>query len=225
MNITKLTLAVTTLFLGSLAANAQDQSGRNSVVKFSPSKMMRGEIQFSYERKMAEQASFEFSAGPAISNVSPLNFDHIFGNGSNATESSLLGFVATIGARYYPLEDRDALEGFYVSPIIGFTQLNYNFSADNIGYGIVLPDQRGHSNQTSFAFVFGTQKWLSSTFCLDMYIGSGIKQITEQNYFIDYGDFNGPINPTPKWGEQTNTNVTWFITGGIKVGIGFGKKG
>lgn len=220
----KFFLASILLTTTSVFAQDSDQSGRNSVVKFSPSKMMRGEIQFSYERKIAEQASLEFAFGPAISNVSPINFDHLFGNGSNASENSLMGFAVSIAPRYYPLEDKDALEGFYVSPIIGFTQLNYNFSAANIGGPVALADQCGHSNQTSFAFVFGSQKWLSKSFSLDMFVGSGIKQISEQNYIIDYGTWTGPTQPAPKWVELNSTNVQWFITGGIKVGIGFGKK-
>lgn len=222
MKTRNLTFIFLSLFFTS---NAQDgeQSGRNSVVKFSPSKLMRGEILFSYERKIAEQASMELSFGPAISNVSPINFDHLFGNATNASESSLLGFASSIAVRYYPLEGKDALEGFYISPSFGFTQLNYNFSANQIGGISSLPDKRGHSNQSSFVFLFGTQKWLSKTFSLDMFLGSGIKQIQEQNFYINYL-VDGFGNQKQEWVEVGTNDVQWYITGGIKVGIGFGKK-
>lgn len=225
MKLKQLMLLTGTVLLSTFSLFAQDeeQSGRNSVIKFSPSKLMRGEILFSYERKMAEQASFELSVGPAISNVSPIDFDHLFGNGTNATESSLMGFTATLGARYYPLEDKDALEGFYIAPIFGFTNLNYLYSGNNVIESKNLPDKRGSSKQSSFAFVFGTQKWLSKSFSLDMYVGSGLRQSNIESYFIDYStDQLG--NTTASWQTNNSTDVQWFITGGIKVGIGFGKK-
>jgi hypothetical protein len=226
MNLTKLKLVICAFFVISTNAQAQDeQSGRNSVVKFSPSKLMRGQILFSYERKIAEQASLEVSFGPAISNVSPFNLDHLFDNGSNATENSLLGFAVSAAARYYPLEDKDALEGFYISPIFGFNQLNYLYSEPNVfGSGNGLEDVRGNSKRSSFAFVFGTQKWLSNSFSIDMYIGSGLRNLNSKTYFIDYITDPVTFNTTTKWVEQNSSDVQWFITGGVKVGIGFGKK-
>ncbi|MFA7273903.1 MAG: hypothetical protein WC044_08540 [Crocinitomicaceae bacterium] len=222
-------LILTLLLLNSFHPFAQDsdQSGRNSVIKFTPSKLMRGEILFSYERKIAEQASLELSFGPAISNVFPINLDHLLGNGSNAQETSLLGFTTSLGARYYPLEDKDAMEGFYISPVFGFTQLNYLFSAQNYGFqgGAQIADIRGKSNQSSFAFVFGIQKWLTRSFSLDMYIGSGLKQVNENNYYLNY--LNDPYTGqmiSAVWVDNPITDVRWFLTGGVKIGLGFGKK-
>jgi hypothetical protein len=204
-----------------------DQSGRNSVIKFAPTKLMRGEILFGYERKIAEQASLELSFGPAISNVFPINIDHLFGNGSNAQETSLLGFKSTIGARFYPMEDRDALKGFYVSPVFGFTRLNYLFSAQNYGFpgGEGIADIRGKSIQSSFAFIFGVQKWLAPSFSLDMYIGSGLKQVIENNYYLNYlsDPFTGQIIAA-NWIDQPISDVRWFLTAGIKIGLGFETK-
>ncbi len=233
----KLTYFVSIIVLFSLNVVAQEQqSDRNSVLKFTPTRLFRGEILFSYERMIAEQASLQISFGPAISNVSPFDLDHLINSQSyNATQNSLLGYTLSLAARYYPLEDKDAMEGFYISPVIGINQLNYTYSFYTYnpnpnpepypGSPVkALDDQRGYSKNTSFAFVFGTQRWLSNSFSLDLYLGSGLKLNNTKSFYTNYYYDPNTNQENFWWTEQNYSDVSWFLTMGVRVGIGFGHR-
>jgi hypothetical protein len=188
-----------------------------SVIKFTPTKIFRGIIELGYEQTIGDRSSLEVNLGPTISNVSPFGnnghgiFDNQYGL-SNST-GSLLGFHSSIGYRFYPVEDKWALNGFYVSPIISFTRYNYNF--DDI-YSGTLPSQKGYRQETAFGFVFGSQNWLSKFFGIDAYLGAGLKSVNYLSYFTNYDNWTGKS----VWVRNAQDRASWFVTAGVKVGIG-----
>lgn len=188
-----------------------------SIVKFTPTKIFRGVVEFGYEHAIGDRSSLEISAGPTVSNVSPFGNGHgifDFSHGLGNSTGSHLGMHVSVGYRFYPVEDKWVMNGFYVSPVISFTRFNYEFQDFYNGTG--LPAQDGFRQETGFGFIFGTQNWLSKYFGLDMYLGAGLKSMSYESYFTNY-DFN---TNTPVWVKQSTDRASWFLTGGIKVGIG-----
>lgn len=188
-----------------------------TVIKFTPTKIFRGIVELGVEQTIGDRSSIEVSLGPTVSNVSPFGtnghgiFDYQYGLGNST--GSLMGFHTSIGYRFYPVEEKWALNGFYVSPIISFTRHNYNF--EDI-YSGTLPDERGHRQETGFGFLFGSQNWLSQFFGIDMYLGAGLKSINYLSYFSSYDN----ITQKSIWVKDAQNRASWFLTAGIKVGIG-----
>ncbi len=215
-------LQVLILALISTTATAQrtkrfiSSTESTSIIKFTPTKIFRGVIEFGYEHGVGDRSSLEISAGPTLSNVSPFGnnghgiFDQQYGL-YNSTGSKL-GFHTQVGFRFYPVEDKWVMNGFYVSPVISFTRHNYQF--DNIYYP--GESENGYRQETAFGFLFGSQQWLSKYFGIDMYAGAGLKAI---NYLSYYSNFDY-YEPEPQWIRQADNRANWYITMGIKIAIG-----
>jgi hypothetical protein len=196
-----------------------------NVLKFTPTKIFRGVVELGYEHALGDRASIEVSAGPTFSNVSPFGsgghgiLEQI--NGFNNTTGSLMGFSFSTGFRFYPIEERWVMNGFYVSPIVGFSRYNYQFEDFVFGQ---LSAQNGYRQETQFGFLFGTQNWLSQYFGLDMFAGCGLRSVNNKRYYVSslYNNTTGTF--TYEWVPDSFNNAFWFITAGLKVGIGFDKK-
>ncbi|PIE87332.1 MAG: hypothetical protein CSA03_00825 [Bacteroidetes bacterium] len=189
------------------------------VVKFTPTQMLVGEINFSYERQISKQSSFEIGLGPTISNIA------LGGNGGNhyidpyyggggTYQTSGVGFFAEAGYRFYPLDETEALNRFYLSPIFRVRQKNYGLR-DISG---MLPDKQGSQLLTSFALNFGYQMWLSKSFSFDFFTGLGIGQQQDNSYFQVSEYANNTY--TYKWQPTSNSYARYVFNFGMKVGIG-----
>ena len=178
-----------------------------------------------FEHAIGDRSSIEFSAGPTFSNVSPFGnnghgiFEQI--NGFDNTTGSLMGFSFSTGFRFYPIEERWVMNGFYVSPIVGFRRYNYQFEDFIFDQ---LDPVNGFRQETQFGFLFGTQNCLSKYFGLDMFMGCGMKSVNSQRYFVNSLFNNQTGNYTATWEKDNSNSASWFLTAGIKVGIGFEKK-
>lgn len=186
------------------------------VFKFAPLNLLAGEIAFGYERQLGVKGSFDLELGPTISKIG-FGIDSHLGNSYEPQigESSGMGVVFGIGYRYYPLDETEALNRFYVSPV--FRYKVYNHTVQDYS-GFVPGVQRGNQTNANFSFNFGYQTWASETFCLDFYMGVGIGMRTERDYFSESFFENNEWKY--RWVENNQSGARYLLTAGIKVGIG-----
>jgi len=191
-----------------------------SVIKFTPTQLLVGEINFSFEKQLNRYTSLEIGAGPTISNV---QLGSGVGNhyvdpyyGGYALQTSGLGFFAEAGYRFYPLDETEALNRFYLSPIVKFRLMNFGLEDASQ----VLPDNKGNNMLTSFAFNVGYQLWLSKSFSLDFFSGLGIGYQQDKNYqvFSSYDGLTGEY--TSEWKDISSSYARFVFNFGVKVGIG-----
>ena len=214
------TLVATTTAFGQKFKSFSSKTEAETIVKFTPTKIFGGMIEFGVEKAIGDRTSIEVNLGPTISNISPFGNGHgIVGdiNGLYNTTGSQMGFHVNAGIRFYPIEDKYVMNGFYVSPIIDFRHFNYQFQDYN---NPSAPTFNGFRQEMSFGFLFGAQSWVSKYFGLDTYLGMGIKSVDLKQGFNQYDPWTGQ----GKWVEQRSTDARWFVTAGVKIGIGV-KKG
>lgn len=189
-----------------------------SVIKFSPTQLLAGEINFSFEKQLSKQTSFEIGAGPTISNIALGDgggnhyFDPMYG--SYAYETSGVGFFAEAGYRFYPLDETEALNRFYLSPVVKFKLMNFGLE-DAAGE---LPNRDGSDMRLNFAMNVGYQVWLSKSFAMDFYTGLGIGYQQVQSYFPEYAFVNPDYVFT--WKDNSYSQARYVFNFGVKVGIG-----
>ncbi len=186
------------------------------VYKFAPLSLFDGEILFGYERQLTAKGSFDVELGPTISKVS-VGIPGHFGNSFEpvAGETSGVGLVLGVAYRYYPLDETEALNRFYVSP--QFRYKVYNHTVQD--YSGFIPDVvKGNESMANFFFNFGYQAWLSETFSMDFYFGVGIGQYTSRDYypetFFDGNDWDY------RWIEENRSGARYVFNAGVKLGIG-----
>lgn len=186
----------------------------DNVFKFDPFRMMIGEINFSYERVIDQQSSFEIELGPTISNLGSnrFGFDPVFGQYS---VTSAVGVFSSVAFRFYPLDGRPALNQFYVSPKFKYRRYN-EWTVP--GPTSLLDDKKGFSNESIFTFNFGYQQWLASRFSLDYYFGVGIASRNATRYQVS-SEYIDP-NWVETWKSNASRDSRFIATIGIKVGIG-----
>ncbi len=188
-----------------------------SIVKFSPLQMIVGEINLSYELQTSIKGSVEFGLGPTISNIGFGGQSHLLNPwGGTQQETAAMGFFASVAYRYYPLDETEALNRFYISPVLKYRM--YNFGLNDLANG--LDPIRGNEVNANFTFNFGYQVWVSKSFALDFFTGIGIGMETVNSAYSQ-GVYN-PITLTYdyNWKETSITAARYLFTMGIKVGIG-----
>lgn len=192
------------------------QTENTQIVKFSPLQLLAGEITLGYERQVSKKGSIDLEVGPTISNIGfGLNSHFIDPFNPSAIEKSGLGFVASVGYRYYPLDETEALNRFYVSPVLKFKLMNSIFED---GSGIMTNTQRGSRTMTNFYFNFGYQIWLAKSFSMDFFAGFGIGLHQEKRlYTTQVFQDNAWVN---EWQEDFRSGAVYVGNIGIKIGIG-----
>ena len=186
------------------------------VYKFAPLNMLAGEILFGYERQVSRKASFDVELGPTISKIG-YGFEMHGGTSFEPEihDVSRMGIVTGVSFRYYPLDETEALNRFYVAPQFRFKLMNHGV----VDEGGFLPEmQRGNQVNSNFYFNFGYQMWISKTFSLDMYVGSGIGMRTERDYYAESVFVNN--NWEYQWVELNGSGARYLFQLGLKIGIG-----
>jgi len=187
-----------------------------SVFKFAPLNMLVGEINFGYEKQLSKNTSVDFEFGPTLSKISLfINDDHLgVLSGPAKFERSGLGFLASIGYRFYPSTDTEALNRFYVSPI--FKYKVYNHTIEDVSG--ILDDVGGSNTSFNFLFNFGYQKWVSELFSLDFYAGLGLGYQS----LVDYNPTSIVVNNDFEysWDKDADSGARYVFSLGIKVGFG-----
>lgn len=228
-------LILSTLLFGSVYASAQTEviiidkgeykqrkekeiklNDNTQVFKFSPLAMLVGEINFSYEKQTSQKGSVEFSLGPTLSKVGFGVNTHIFdGFQPSVTENTGLGFFTSLGYRFYPLDQTEALNRLYFSPIVKYKLLNYSYH-DNSGS---LDDIKASDSRIDFYFNMGYQLWAAKSFSIDFFGGIGLGYRTTEEYRTDsYYDTNGEWQY--KWVKYSGSGARYLATMGFKIGIG-----
>lgn len=189
------------------------------VFKFSPTQLLAGEINFSYEKQFSRYSSFEIGAGPTISNIAfgDNGGNHIIqgiGIGAYTYQTSRVGMFLEAAYRYYPLDDTEALNRFYLSPVLKFRMMNFGLE-DASG---LLSATQGSDMRMNFAMNVGYQLWLSKTFSMDFYTGLGIGYQQVETFYPE----NTYIDPnwTYVWRDNSYTQARYVFNFGVKVGIG-----
>lgn len=189
-----------------------------SVIKFTPTQMLAGEINFSFEKQLSKQTSFEIGLGPTISNIAVGDgtgnhyFDPMYGG--YTIETSGLGFFAEAGYRFYPLDETEALNRFYLSPVLKYKLMNFGLEEASGE----LPKREGSDMRMNFALNVGYQVWLSKSFAMDFYTGLGIGFQQVESYFPVYNYVGTEYQY--EWVDNSYSQARYVFNFGVKVGIG-----
>ncbi len=190
-------------------------------IKFTPTQLVVGEINFSYERRVSDKTSIELSAGPTISNISVGSRDFYyyqdpFYGGGYAYQTTGVGAFVELGYRFYPLDKTEALNRFYLSPVLKYRLKNFGVK-DGAG---ILQDRIGKDEVVSFAFNVGYQLWMSEKFSMDFFTGLGIGYQKNKDYSI--GTYYEPNiqDYVNYWNDISASYARYVFNFGFKVGIG-----
>jgi hypothetical protein len=187
------------------------------VFKFAPLNMLGGEINFGYERQVSKKGSIDIEIGPTISKIGlgvNSHFVDPWSTTPTSIENSGMGFLTTFGYRFYPLDETEALNRFYVSPVLKYKLLNHTVE-DLSG---TLQDANGSNSQFNFYFNFGYQLWAAKYFAIDFYGGIGIGYQNIRDYYIASEFVNNDWNYY--WQSDIAKGARYVFNAGIKVGIG-----
>ncbi len=191
------------------------------IVKFSPTQLIMGELNFGYERQVSKKGSIEIEAGPTLSQVSilgPGNHLFSFAQGS-AQENSFIGGHISFSYRFYPLDGTEALNRLYVAPVIKYRQYNVLLRDNSdVPNGPDLGTVKARDYQTNFTFNFGYELWASKSFCFDFFVGTGLGW-RHQTTYAPVIEFNG-TEWTGYWAGYNDAWARFLLTGGVKLGIG-----
>jgi hypothetical protein len=186
------------------------------IVKFAPINLLAGEINFGYERQLSQKSSLDFEIGPTLSNLRTGFNNHFIDPFQPVTVAkSALGFLIGAGFRYYPLDETEALNRFYVSPVLKYKLMNSRFEDVS---GFVDGTRCGSFSRLNFYFNFGYQFWLSKSFSLDVFGGFGLGFHSEIAYTANH-IFTGD-DWLSSWEERTHSQGVLVGNVGLKLGIG-----
>ena len=185
------------------------------VVKFSPLAMLAGEINFAYERQVSQKGSIEIGLGPTISKIGLGVNSHLINNGGNYSVNPGMGFFTSFAYRFYPLDETEALNRFYISPVIRYKLFNYSYT-DQDG---ILGSQKASDSRVDFFFNCGYQMWASKKFSVDFFGGIGIGNRNETEYYIE-SQYTPEGNWEYYWEKYSNRGARYVATCGILLGIG-----
>lgn len=207
----------------------EDAGGKNFVIKYSPTQLVAGEFNFSYEQRLARIISLELEVGPTISQfglnfgnqklwqgddgLGLWNFDAI-----DPDARAAMGFHVSLAPRFYPASDDNMLKGLYLSPVFKFRKYNY-VNEDNSD---VLADAKSYINQMIFRFNLGFQFWPGdNNFSLDMYFGVGLGTFDIKGQYIEtYEVTPGSGNWQTRWDTYKDNGLRFNAITGIKLGFG-----
>lgn len=203
-----------------------DSGQKNFVLKFCPTQLVAGELNFSYEQRIARVFSLELEVGPTISQFG-LNFgNQRLWRGNDGLEiwqfepidpeaKSAIGFHVSLAPKFYPVSEDNELKGLYLSPVFKYRKYNY-INEDPNG---TIEDARANIDQMIFRFNLGFQFWPGDgNFSLDMYFGVGLGTYNIQGNYLNYVDNNG--NPQLGWTSYNDTGIRFNAATGIKFGFG-----
>lgn len=220
-------LGIIILSAVSFGSYSQEESGyRNFVIKFSPTQLVAGEFNFSYEQRLAKIISLELEVGPTISQFG-LNLGNQklwqgdLGIGDydpiDPNAEASIGFHASLAPRFYPAATEDnMMKGLYLSPVFKYRVYNY-INEDETE---VLDDVKSSLSQMIFRFNMGLQFWPGNgNFSLDMFFGVGLGTFDIKGQRINTYD-NGSGVWMTRWETYRDNGIRFNAITGIKFGFG-----
>jgi hypothetical protein len=204
-----------------------DSGDKNFVIKFCPTQIVAGELNFSYEQRIARILSLELEVGPTISQFG-LNFgNQRLWRGNEGLEiwqfdpidieaKSAVGFHVSLAPKFYPASEDNQLKGLYLSPVFKYRKYNY-INEDQTGN---IDDAKSNIDQMIFRFNLGFQFWPGdNNFSLDMYFGVGLGTYNIHGQYMDaYVDDQGYTQVG--WRSYNDTGIRFNAATGIKFGFG-----
>lgn len=183
--------------------------------KFAPLNMIVGEINFAYERQVSQKGSVEIELGPTISKIGfDISNHYVDPFAPSVGENSGMGFVTGFAYRFYPMDETEALDRFYVSPLVRYKLFNYSMT-DHSGF---LENVKCTDSRLDFHFNFGFQTWIAKSFALDMYVGMGIGYRADKSY--NYESYYEGTDWKYRWVENNASGARYVANAGIKISIG-----
>ncbi len=222
-NVKLIILGLLISFNGTAQLN-EEPFVRKSIIKYSPLDLIAGDLKFSFEQQLSRQSSIEIELGPTLSEVTgveltPFDPDFLSGNvyspsGILSERQTGLGFLASVGFRYYLLEGYDRLNGFYISPI--FKHKVYNTTVSETNYTDVTA--KSSKMISSFQFNFGVQIKTKTAFSVEFHAGFGLGYMTKNSSDLyQYEDNFG--NEQFDWYKTKTTSLIPAVNVGIKMGL------
>lgn len=196
--------------------NSKEKTPVTWAVKFTPTSLIVGELNFSYEMMIGAHSSLEFTAGPTISNIGIGGIEVRALKNDLVSLDTKIGYFVSAAYRYYPKKDNASMCLMYVSPVLKFRNYRTEMS-DDLGN---IDDIIANNYQGRLLFNFGVQLWPSRNFLFDIYTGVGLGYRKVEVY-----------SPTSQY-DGTAWRHEWQNSSGIEgvhlaldigVKIGFGK--
>lgn len=220
-------LGIIILSTVSFGSYSQDESGyRKFVLKFSPTQLVAGEFNFSYEQRLAKIISLELEVGPTISQFG-LNMgnqklwqgDLGLGNYKpiDPDAEASIGFHVSLAPRFYPAATEDnPMKGLYLSPVFKYRKYNY-INEDDME---VLDNAKSSLSQMIFRFNMGLQFWPGDgNFSLDMFFGIGLGTYEIKGQRVESYDAGSGVWAT-RWVGYQDNGIRFNVATGIKFGFG-----
>lgn len=217
MKKTLFSLALLTTVFNSYSQEEKEYS--KMAIKFAPTQLIFGELNFAFEHRIAPHSSLELSAGPTISELGGAQIitssNGNFGGGGGQRQSDI-GYFVSLGYRFYPLSYAEAPRGLYVSPELKYRVYNIIYKDNNVN---PLSDKVGSTTQAMFRFNIGYQFWPGKTFAIDVFSGIGIGKVNHEELYYAV-NYNADGTTTPYWLSQSSNRAAVNATLGVKIGIG-----
>ena len=205
------------LFTTLFSFGQEEESYSKMAVKFTPTQLIFGELNFAFEHRITPHSSLELSAGPTISELGGVQLITSTNNNNvYAERQSDIGYFVSLGYRFYPLNYAGAPRGLYISPEIKYRVYNILYIDNNVN---PLSDKKGTTSQAMFRFNVGYQFWPGKKFALDVFTGIGLGKVNQSVPIINY-IYNSDGSSTPYWDTQNVSRASVNATIGVKIGIG-----
>ncbi len=185
--------------------------------KLDPFRLGIGEVNFSWETKIARKATIELELGPTISQLGTGSSS--VSNSPNLTyqPESAIGVLASLAVRYYPLENMLAMNKLYISPRFKYRNYSTNYTTSDPA---LLAEISGSSSELIFSFNIGIQQWVSNNFAFDFYVGAGIGSIKNTEY-LPISTYNSASDSySYLWVERKTSNARFLGVVGMKIVVG-----
>lgn len=189
--------------------------GKEWAVKFTPTALIVGEVNLSFEKRIFNSSSVELSIGPTISNIGIGGIEVLALKSDVVSLDSKIGMFVSAGYRFYPNRSSASLKKVYFSPVLKFRSYRTLMQDDLEN----LEDIVSKNIQTKLLFNFGVQLWPSSNFLFDLYVGIGLGY-RKVEVFSPSSEFDGTqwrhnwVNDHGIEGAHLNLDL------GVKIGFG-----
>lgn len=212
-------------FLAGLAFtfNGLAQDGgvqRNFAIKFTPTQLMAGEFNLSYEQRLSSFVSLELSFGPAFSEVGVNRSNHKLWHNNDLDNSDLdissnMGFHVGLEPRFYLLYDENEMRGLYLAPQLKYRVYNSEYAYKDMN------NTKGSLSQFICRFNLGYQFWPGANkFCMDVFTGFGFGSV-DDTYYTPLQVYNSTtMNYDYTWSEHHNKTMSLNLVVGLKLGFG-----
>jgi len=218
---------------GNVPKRVQQLVKVKDIIKINPLLFLSGDIPVYYEKVINKSFSFEVAPGITYRDFwgdifydldqqgvySPSNNSYLAPLPYDSGTTSRLGFSFKIDMRYY-FGKKNVMNGFYLSPELGFRNYNINYLNYNNSGEPISTYSKGHTNVIEIKALIGYEEesFKIDNYFADFYLGIGLRSVAGVQV-VPENSSNGYYNST---NTISNLNLTFYL--GVKLGIGLRKK-